>query len=476
MAGIGFELRKLHDREALTAPIAAVGHAAIVAAGPWMFSISAMAMISYVSAPHMELQQLTNFRLIVIYSFLISIVATAPTSIVASRMAAIAIYKEEFFLLRPLLLSALAICAFIPMLFSIVLLELLFGISPDAVIAAAYLSGMLGFVWGCMTFCTALRNFNAISGAFLSGLGLAVGLALMSAQSGFGEMGLLVSIGTGIGLIAFLLVRSLLAAFPVQAMTAAGGNSIAHATRTLLAGHHRFLLLAVGGLLGAVAVWVDKWVIWASNHSQIDAGSLPHAPIYDSAMFVASLALIPALGFFILIVETSVHERIAQLYRAITAHATLRDLEWRVDDLGVTIRRLLLRVFVAQLLVCIVAIVMAPALVSVVQLQYQQISILRVGIAGTVFHFGFLAASTLLLYFDRDGPFFLLQLLFGVVLALATVVTLAAGENYLGLGYLVASALSSVIALGVLDRTLRNLNYIVFVVAASRRDSKSQGS
>ena len=49
MAGIGFELRKLLQRDTLAAPVAALGHAAVIAAGPWIFTILALVLISTLS-------------------------------------------------------------------------------------------------------------------------------------------------------------------------------------------------------------------------------------------------------------------------------------------------------------------------------------------------------------------------------------------------------------------------------------------
>jgi uncharacterized membrane protein len=37
MAGIGFSLRSLGDADNLLAPMASIGHAAVIAAGPWLF-------------------------------------------------------------------------------------------------------------------------------------------------------------------------------------------------------------------------------------------------------------------------------------------------------------------------------------------------------------------------------------------------------------------------------------------------------
>ena len=46
MAGIGFELRKLSRQETLSSVVRAGSHAAVIAAGPWLFTIASLAVIS----------------------------------------------------------------------------------------------------------------------------------------------------------------------------------------------------------------------------------------------------------------------------------------------------------------------------------------------------------------------------------------------------------------------------------------------
>ena len=47
MAGIGFELRRLSQQQTLSALLGAFGHAAVIAAGPWLFTIISLATISF---------------------------------------------------------------------------------------------------------------------------------------------------------------------------------------------------------------------------------------------------------------------------------------------------------------------------------------------------------------------------------------------------------------------------------------------
>ena len=78
MAGIGFQLRKLSREDTLSSVIAAVGHAAVIAAGPWLFTILSLAGITLTTERIAGLETLAAFRIVIIYVFAISLVLTAP--------------------------------------------------------------------------------------------------------------------------------------------------------------------------------------------------------------------------------------------------------------------------------------------------------------------------------------------------------------------------------------------------------------
>lgn len=46
MAGIGFALRALRNQESLSAVVKALGHAAVIAGGLWLFTIISLATIT----------------------------------------------------------------------------------------------------------------------------------------------------------------------------------------------------------------------------------------------------------------------------------------------------------------------------------------------------------------------------------------------------------------------------------------------
>jgi uncharacterized membrane protein len=96
-------------------------------------------------------------------------------------------------------------------------------------------------------------------------------------------------------------------------------------------------------------------------------------------------------------------------------------------------------------------------------MQYRQVGTLRLGVIGAAFQFLFITCSSLTLYFDRRAVFFVLQTMFLVLNAALTWALIPLGPNYLGLGFLAASAISALVAYLALARTLYRLDYLTFI-------------
>ena len=244
--------------------------------------------------------------------------------------------------------------------------------------------------------------------------------------------------------------------------------------RALCRGIANFWRLALGGFIAAVAIWIDKWVVWLGPSGITDETGLIHAPLYDSAMFTAYLVIIPALSLFMTHVETAFFEKYRRYYEAIRTHATLSEIERNARSLEQVTVHGLTQIILIQAAICFIVVLGAPSIVEVTGLNYQQVGILRLGALGALFQFVFLAATSLLLFFERHVHFLYLQALFLILQGVLTAVTVWVGNKYYGLANLVACVFCGLLAMGLLVHTLRNLTYITFIVR-NRASSSLQG-
>lgn len=468
MAGIGFRLRSLSEQDNLLSPVASIGHAAVIAAGPWLFTVIALALISSITSQAVPAQAVEGFRLLVIYAFAISLVAVSPFVLVASRLVGDAIYARSYARIRPLFVACLLLCGGVAFLTSLVAYLAVFTLTLPEAISGSSCCALVGLIWVALAFCGAVRDYRGITFGFFIGLCAAVVLAAWVGLANVGSSGMVWAFNAGLMIIFCMLASRVLATFPQPV------SDIGPPLRFLVASLGRFSCLALGGLLSAIAIWIDKWIVWAGPARVTHDMGLVHAPLYDSAMFTAYLAIIPALALFVTHVETSFFEKYRAYYEAIRTHATLKQIEDKALLLERTTVRTLTHITMVQAALCLIVVLGAPSIIEVSGLHFQQVGILRLGALGALFQFVFFSATSLLLFFERHFQFLLLQALFLTLQIGLTALTVKMGTSYYGLGNLVACVISGVLSLAVLERTMKNLTFLTFFVPKAAEPTASE--
>lgn len=456
MAGIGFELRRLYQQESISAVLASVGHGAVIAAGPWLFTIFSLAAITFTVEGVAGFETLASFRIVIIYAFATSLVLTAPVAIVATRLVADALWQKKPEAVRPLLIGAnlIALSCVGP---CVGVLVWYFNVAPRLALTVIAASLVVAVIWVVLSFCGAVRDYRGVTLSFLGGLAVAVVLSIAAAIAGLGAAAMAWGFLTGLTITFFGLTQRVLATFPLPLVNPLAGVG------ALLRGLYQYRHLAAGALASTAGVWVDKWLFWFSPAGESVNGSLMHAPLYDSAMFISSLVIIPSLASFVVKLETDFFDRYQHYFCTIQAHGTLRQIEHSRAWLAAYTLDNLVLITVAQIGICAVLVLTAPAIVEALSLQFRQIAILRFGALGTVFLFVFLASSSMLLFFDRRRLYLALQVLFLALNAGLTQLTISLGEDYYGVGFFLACLIASFVAYRMADATFANLNYLTFL-------------
>jgi uncharacterized membrane protein len=457
MAGIGFALDRLYRSTSLGDRVASFAHASIVAAGPCLLSVLCIWLISATISELEGKTTIAAFRALIIYSFALSFVVTAPIALVSARLISDKLHDLRVAEIPAIMLAAFGFSAVLIVACATALFGLPLDLEPAAVIAAVANCALIGLIWVACLFASVTRDYTSVTVFFAVGMALAV----LGVTVGYNLRPNLESMlwGFNVGLAATLfgLLTRIVATFPFAV------SAIAAALLALARAVVVYWPIALGGLFGAIGAWVDKWVVWLSPYgTQIQYGLL-HAPLYDSAMFLSYLVVIPAYAAFIIHLEVQFFRNYRLFYSSILEHATLAQIRAHARRLRDETIASLSSITVPQLVVSALVALSAPALIDVLDMQFRQVGTLRLGVIGAAFQFLFITCSSLTLYFDRRAVFFVLQLVFLVLNAGLTFVLLALGPNYLGLGFLAASAISALIAYLALARTLYRLEYLTFI-------------
>jgi polysaccharide biosynthesis protein PelG len=457
MAGIGFALDRLYRSGSIADRMASFAHASIIAAGPCLLSVLCIWLIS---ATIFELEGKTTiaaFRALIIYSFALSFVITAAIALVSARFISDKLHDRDVAAVSGIMLAAFGFSAVITVAVATLLFGFVLDLEPAASVAAVANCALIALVWVACLFCSVTRDYTAVTVYFAVGLLLAV-VAVTKGYNLRPELAIMLwGFNIGLGLTLFGLLARIIATFPFAV------RSIAAPTRALARAAIRYWPIALGGLFGAIGAWVDKWVVWLSPFGVQIQNGLLHAPLYDSAMFVSYLVVIPSYAAFVVHLEVRFFRNYRLFYASILEHATLAQIQAHGKRLRDETIASLSGITVPQLAACALVAVSAPAVVDLLDMQFRQVGTLRLGVIGAAFQFLFITCSSLTLYFDRRIVFLVLQTIFLVLNASLTWALLPLGPTYLGLGFLAASTISALIAYLALVRTLYRLDYLTFI-------------
>jgi polysaccharide biosynthesis protein PelG len=452
MAGIGFVLRRLADRDDIAGNAAAWGAAAAITSGPWLMTIAAILAAEHWGAVHVQPWEHERFRTVLAYNFCFSLVFTAPFALLATRLAA-----DDIFLRRPeglsagflqALLVALAVQALPVLLVWGVLTELPPTVRLMAIANYAVLVG----VWVLLAYLSVLRDFGLILIAFLLGLTLAAGLAAVFGMQ-FGAAGLLASFTLGLAVLLMLGAARLLIEFPWVGRPW-------RETRQMVA---PYIMLGPIGLLTAAAPWVDKWVLWLSPSAEISSSGLPNLPAYDSAMFLACLAIVPGIALFFVAMETEIFTAWRRFFDQLRRGASLGDLEELRIGLAGSVAHAGVVLLLLQGLVAVSAILAGPLMVQAGLLTPAQHPIFRFAVLGAPFHTVFLAVLIVLAYLDARRAQLIAAAGFFLANACFTAALRPLGPEWFGYSYLMAAIFAAALACALLAHELHRLIFLVFI-------------
>jgi uncharacterized membrane protein len=456
MAGIGFALERLYRSSSIADRMASFAHASIIAAGPCLLAVLCIWLIS---ATITELEGKTTiaaFRALIIYSFALSFVITAPIALVSARLISDRLHDRQVAAIPGIMLAAFALTVVVIVAAAIALFGLALDLDPAATVAAVANCALIALVWvGCL-FCSVTRDYMPVTLFFALGMLLAVVAVTLGYNLRPDLATMLWGFNIGLGATLFGLLARIFATFPFAVTTMA--TPIGALSRAIVS----YWPIALGGLFGAIGAWIDKWVVWLSPFGVQIQNRLLHAPLYDSAMFISYLVVVPAYAAFVVHLEVRFFRNYRLFYSSILEHATLAQIQSHGKRLRDETIASLSAITVPQLLICALVALSAPLVVDALDMQYRQVGILRAGLIGAAFQFLFITCSSLMLYFDRQLMFLVMQAVFLVLNATLTWALLAE-PAYLGLGFLAASAISALIAYLGLARTLYRLDYLTFI-------------
>jgi|TARA_A100001391_G_scaffold111858_1_gene75102 polysaccharide biosynthesis protein PelG len=456
MAGIGFALSKLSSQNNLAGHSMATGHAIMVTAGPWIVIMVGLALISWLGVPLVGLEMTTTFRVLVIYCFALSLVVTAPIALELNLRVSAQLFDRRFDQVHGIYNGALGVAALITVVLAWVLFYVIIGLDMATATAATFCVLQVSLLWLTMSMVAAIRQYTTVTTGFTMGLSVSVVLGLSLASLGYGVAGLLAGFGAGLFLAFAILHGLIVQTFPGRMLRLSDG------IRSLIAHPIRSRTFVIAGLSSALAVWIDKLVVWQSYEATAIAHGLIHAPRYDVPMFIAYLSIVPLMSIVSIWLETDFFVAYRKYRDIVHSGGTLRHIDAQRSEITWQTTNTIFSAFVIQIAISLVLALAGPWIVGFLGLGLETLQVLRLALIGAAFHFLFLACVGVILFVQYARAYFVLQATF-LVLNGGLTYALLANPDALGLGYVIATGAAAILAYVVMVNTLKVMNRLTFI-------------
>jgi polysaccharide biosynthesis protein PelG len=454
MAGIGFSLDKLMRADKLGSNTRGLLHAAMIAAGPWLLVCLTLSFMQLLGRGLVSDVALIRFGATAMHAFGWSIVVASPVVLVLARCLADAVHARDVRSVLPMMFAGVAAVAAV----LTVVGALVFGLWLDLPWGERVLGHLLlvasGALWVAASIMTALRSYTTVSWAFVGGMAVACTIAWFTVGS-LRAAGLLLGLVAGVATVLAVIAARIVAEFSL-----ARGKGVAFSLREAFARHRA---LAWAGLFYGAGLWVDKALMWSAPGTYEVGRGLWSNATYEGAVFFAFLTVVPVMALFLVDVETRFHKHYQRYFHDIDARGTLRHIRRNHGALLRTAGEQLSRLATIQAVVAIVAILAAPAIVPWVGGGIEFAPVFRFAVVGAAFHVLFVIALAALAYFDQRRKLVIATLVFFVLNAVLTLVTIRLGDAFHGWGYAAAALAGFAVAFHGAATALAKLPYMTFV-------------
>ena len=403
MAGVGWRLQKMIDRGSLAGTVGAYLTGVAVTSAPWLLT-TAVLMSLRIAARAAGSPGFLMLERIVTMVYALTVILSAPVHVVVSRYTADRLYDRRLDRIAAPLWRALALTLIGFLVVGVVLMVCL-RVSPALGVAGALLTVIVGAQWLLLSVGGGLSSPMVVLRAFGAGapLGL-VGSLWLYHGLGLGAFGYLLGFAAGQLVTLVLLLQGIARAIPEDADEGA----------RLLPAFGEYRLLALSALVYYLSIWTDKALVWLLAGR--DAASL-----YAAIAAIAWFSVIPAFGWIYVQIETAFYSRFRTFYRDLETGAPLPALRQGAALVAAEAGRILRGAALVQAGVGVVALLAAPALMSLAALPAHAVLPFRLAVVGASLQSMSLLEILLLYYFDLRREALAVSLtLFSAELALVT--------------------------------------------------------
>ena len=450
MAGIGFQLRKIFEKDTYADTLRGAIMAATIAGGPIFFSIICLILLG-IFATFISGQEMGLFLVTLVYVFAFSLISTGIIQLLITRYLSDLIYINEIDRILPSFCAVLALTIIFQLVIGLPFI-LFWNIDFSYKLTALILFITVGCNWQLLVFMSALKSYRITFIAFIVGLCTGFFLALFLGER-FGLTGFLHGYTIGQIILMFVMLARMFVEF----------KSAVKPTFQFLKYLNKVPLLILIGFCYNAGIWIDKIIFWFSPEGQ-EVHSLLYAfRDYDTATFFAFLTTIPSYTYFLVKVETDFYGHFRGFFHAILSKQPYMQIKSQKNNIAISVKESLAGLIKIQGVVTLLCLLFSKEIAVFFGIPALGTMILEKTLIAVFLQMLLLTVMIFLLYFDIRKEVAIVTGVFFLANMGLTLLTLKLGYVFYGYGYLFACLIALIVGYAFLNRHLHRLEYHTFV-------------
>lgn len=454
MAGIGFELRRILSKDTYTSTMRAYVYAGLISSGPWVLSIISVMLIGLMSIGYVVPDELVRqFLVTVTYLMATSLICTGGLQLFFTRFVSDRLFEQRRELITPNLLGILLLVTVGAGILGTVVLLWLFDQSflYRLLVLANFVT--LCNLWLVIIFLSGMKAYNRILLVMLLGYSCMIISAYF--MRNLGMEGLLLALLIGHATLLFVFMFDIVREYHSEKLIAFD----------FLDRRKVFLSLLITGFCYNLGIWIDKFIFWFNpGTSEHVIGPLRASMLYDLPIFLAYLAIIPGMAVFLVRIETDFAEWYERLFSAVRDGETLQHIRQLKNEMTLAIRQGLKEICKVQGLTVLLLFLFAPYLFDLLGMSPYYLPLFYIDLIGVSVQVVFMALLNIFFYLDKRAVVLRLCVLFVVLNALLTLLSLYLGPSFFGYGFTLSLVICVVAGLLQLSSALDSLEYDTFML------------
>ena len=456
MAGIGFELRKILEKDRLLSLAKVYGYSAILSSGPWVISIIAIILVGFINISNFgKFSDVARFQIVITYAIALasSLIITGLLQLPFTRYVADLIFSGREDEILPSYFGAVFISWVIGLPFVIPLVYWAFpheSIWFMTGVVSTFL--VLCGVWISSILAASLKYYRAVVFAYLISY-----TAIIVLSSMFG--------GSIESLITIFLVGNFSLLIILMTLIIKSYHSNVMMKLDFFLDKNFYWSLGIAGLTYNLGSWIDKFIFWYNPLTGSEViGKLHSSVVYDMPIFLAYLSILPGMAIFFYRLEADFAAKYDLYYDAVRSGGTLGLIKRYRNEMTGVIRHAIHEIMIIQGILDIFLFLTVGRVFDALNIPQLYLGLLYILTIGALLQLAFMSVLAVLYYLDRKKVAMWLSIAFFVLNTVFTLISIQIGPAMFGYGYALSLLVVFIASLIVIRNELDRLDYETFML------------